>query len=78
MILKQSVLHVPDPRNPIVIILKQSLLNTRALPLTRGSSQRCWMTSPGNDNLKIDNYGFNENDHISANNGPILKIKTLA
>ena len=36
----------------------QLIYHTRALPLTRGSSQRCWITVPGDNTLKIDNYGF--------------------
>ena len=37
---------------------------TRALPLTRGSSQRCWMTVPGYNSLKSCLYPYEKSIHI--------------
>ncbi len=51
-----EILCLKQSRSPLDKV--RFLFNTRALPLTRGSSQRRWMTVPGDNTLKIDNYGF--------------------
>ncbi len=60
------------------------VLNTRVLPLMRGSSQWCWITVPGHNSLKITYTGYQDmkivenmfNHSHSALLGPVEPLGT--
>ena len=52
------------------------ILSTRALPLTRGSSQRCWMTVPGYNSLKSCLYPYEKSLHLPTKFGACWSINS--